>query len=55
MVMIVESRIVIAAEQTNEILVQVLAEVRRTHQLLEWLGQVVGSAGAVQPAAPTNP
>ena len=52
--MIVESQIVSATQQSNELLGQLLAEVRHTNALLEWLGQVVTATAAGSPE-PTQP
>lgn len=52
--MITESQILRVTEQNNELLGQLLAEVRRTNELLVWLGQVTTSTAAGS-ALPTEP
>ena len=53
--MITESQIVSATQQTNELLGQLIAEVRHTNALLEWLGQVVNTGPTGSPAAAPPP
>ena len=49
--MIVESQILGATQTTNELLGQLLAEVRRTNELLEWVGKLYSSAATASATA----
>lgn len=55
--MIVESQILGATQTTNELLGQLLAEVRRTNELLEWVGKLYSSPAAAStlPGSPPSP
>lgn len=50
--MIIESQLLEASQMTNTLLGQLLAEARRTNQLLEWVGEFAQARAGSEPPAP---